>query len=132
MANAVAKLEKKQAEEQRRLAKSRETSPCGLIALVGIDCLLGIVTCIYDITNQFHVQHANIFFRWLDKNVTLVLFITMSINSYGIIFLSVDLRLEAIAPILKKLKYKQPSTVTTTVIVRSIGAVRKLSTQHVK
>ncbi|RCN51270.1 hypothetical protein ANCCAN_02631 [Ancylostoma caninum] len=28
MANAVAKLEKKQAEEQRRLAKSQETSPC--------------------------------------------------------------------------------------------------------
>ncbi|RCN47551.1 hypothetical protein ANCCAN_06454 [Ancylostoma caninum] len=86
----------------------------GLVALVAIDCLLGIVICIYDITHELHVQNANIFFSWLHNNVPLLLFVTMSINSYGIIFLSVDLRLEAITPIRKKLKYRQPSTVTTT------------------
>ncbi|KAL6725859.1 hypothetical protein Aduo_007886 [Ancylostoma duodenale] len=51
------------------------------------------------------------------KMVTLLVFIIMSMNSYSIMFLSKDLRVEAIGPFRRKLKYWCPSTVISAVIV---------------
>ncbi|EYC16403.1 hypothetical protein Y032_0033g2635 [Ancylostoma ceylanicum] len=87
----------------------------GLVVFVAIDCLLGLVDCIYEAADLFGFSSANVVFVFISNNITTLMFLILSINAYSITFLSRELRMETIAPC----RRKQCSTTFTTTIVMS-------------
>lgn len=42
----------------------------GLVVFVAIDCLLGIVDCIYEAADLFRITNANVILAWISRNVS--------------------------------------------------------------
>ncbi|EPB75552.1 hypothetical protein ANCCEY_05374 [Ancylostoma ceylanicum] len=95
--------------------KSSGHQQTGLVVFVAIDCLLGLVDCIYEAADLFGFSSANVVFVFISNNITTLMFLILSINAYSITFLSRELRMETIAPC----RRKQCSTTFTTTIVMS-------------
>ncbi|RCN47548.1 hypothetical protein ANCCAN_06451 [Ancylostoma caninum] len=94
--------------------KSARHQKTGLVIFVAVDCLLGLVDCIYEAADLFGLSTANVVFVWISANITTLMFLILSINAYSMTFLSQELRMEAIAPCRKK---KRTTTFTTTVVL---------------
>ncbi|KAL6725861.1 hypothetical protein Aduo_007888 [Ancylostoma duodenale] len=102
---------KSSGHQQMDAAKVTATN---LVIFVAVDCLLGLVDCIYEAADLFGLSTANVVFVWISDNITTLMFLILSINAYSMTFLSQELRMEAIAPCRKK---ERPTSFTTTVVV---------------
>ncbi|VDM70119.1 unnamed protein product [Strongylus vulgaris] len=69
-----------------------------LLFIVAIDCLLGAVDCVYESSDLFGLTtEKNSVLWYIKEHYCLMLFLTVSMNSYTIMFLSSDLREEVIS-----------------------------------
>ncbi|EYC19075.1 hypothetical protein Y032_0025g1156 [Ancylostoma ceylanicum] len=69
----------------------------GLVIAMTVECILGAAECMYEAVNAFHVETpTNFLLNWIRDNFAVFLFVVFSMNSYGIIFMSNDLRKEVI------------------------------------
>ncbi|EYC19035.1 hypothetical protein Y032_0025g1130 [Ancylostoma ceylanicum] len=66
----------------------------GLVVFVTIDCLLGVIDCIFETADLLHLRNANVIFSWISSN---------SMNAYSIVLLNKELLIEAIAPVRERL-----------------------------
>ncbi|KAL6725863.1 hypothetical protein Aduo_007890 [Ancylostoma duodenale] len=98
--------------------KSKGHHKMGLVLFITCDCLLGLVDCIYESADLFGLSDDNAVFLWITKNITLLMFLILSINAYSMTFLSKELRMEAIAPFRRKV-CRSPSTAVTVVISKN-------------
>ncbi|EYC19072.1 hypothetical protein Y032_0025g1154 [Ancylostoma ceylanicum] len=79
-------------QERRKFRKE-----VGLVIAMIVECIVGAVMCIYETSFVLLVGNTNnLFIRWIHENFTICMLVVFSMNSYGIIFMSSDLRKEVV------------------------------------
>ncbi|WKY00710.1 hypothetical protein Q1695_015052 [Nippostrongylus brasiliensis] len=74
--------------------KSRQE--LGLVAVTAIDCILGALECIYEISALGIIDSNNPIFYRINLNYEIYLFLILAMNAFSITFLSSSLRHEVI------------------------------------
>ncbi|EYC07202.1 hypothetical protein Y032_0071g524 [Ancylostoma ceylanicum] len=83
---------KKMAPTMRKFRKE-----VGLVIVMAIDCVLGLSECIYEASFLFGFNgSSNLLLKFIEQNYSLLFFLIVAMNSYSIMFLSSDLRQEAL------------------------------------
>ncbi|XGW28042.1 hypothetical protein V3C99_008112 [Haemonchus contortus] len=77
---------------QLRVSGHKLTQDMNLLILTGIDCIMSMFKCIYNVS--FLLKFQNPVIEWIRDQQDINLFFVMTANSYSIIFLSYSLRRE--------------------------------------